>query len=117
MNKITIALTTLTTTIAVAIIGGIIVNQAKSALILPLSKIAPLSAELEVKSETGTISWQEYKQIITTYNAKLDEIKKNCDLDKRCKNGDVNFGDVKDKKDLVRTINNWLKTDNSIYGK
>ena len=102
-----------------AIIVGIVfwINKVDSALTLPLSKISPLSAELETKSETGIITWQEYRSLISAYNAKLDEIRNNCDLDKRCQNGKVIFGAVKNGKDVVKIMNKFLRDDNSLYAK
>ena len=93
--------------------------QAKSANTLPVSKVSPLSAELEIKTENNQpLNWAEYKSVIEKYNSKLDEIKKNCSLDKRCQDGKVNFGAIKDKRDFVKIINKWLKeADNKNYGK
>ena len=92
-------------------------EQADSVETLPLSKIAPLSAELEAKTEVGTLNWQEYKLVIEKYNLKLAEIKKYCSLDKRCENGKVNFGEIKSKWVAVAKINKWIRESNQNYGK
>ena len=101
------------------LISGILgfVWQTNSAETLPVSKIVPLSKELEKKSETGEITFSEYQQIISKYNQKLDEIRKNCSLDKRCENGQVIFGTLKDKKDIVKVMNKFLRESNNLYSK
>ena len=73
--------------------------------LLPVSEIAPLSAELEAKTETWILTpGAEYKSVIDTYNAKIAEIRKYCNLDKRCgKNGGLYFYPINKETILAET--------------
>lgn len=62
------------------------------------------------------LTWEEYQNLIIAYNYKIQEIKKDCDIDIRCvkENGvpKVIFEGVKDEKDIVNKINKWINNDN-----
>lgn len=61
------------------------------------------------------ITYQEYKEILASYNAKVQEIKDDCDNDERCVkvNGKerVVFEGVRKKKDVKKKLDKWLEDD------
>lgn len=63
----------------------------------------------------------EYQALISGYNTKIQEIKDNCDTDKRCivKDGEkrVRFENIKEKKDVIKVLDKWVKEDNKKYKK
>ncbi len=83
--------------------------------------IVGLVAYLEQPKPTELLTYQEYLDLLKAYNAKIEYIKTNCDRDTRCikDKGEpkVIFQQVKTKDDLINKLNEWIKTENSVFVK
>jgi len=63
------------------------------------------------------MTYEEYIALIETYQAKIEEIKANCEQDERCIEIEgkkvIDFGKVKSKKDVIKKLNKWINESTS----
>lgn len=75
----------------------------------------------EQPTPSKNMTYQEYLDLLKAYNTKIEYIKQNCDTDKRClkDKGEprVLMNDIKTKEDAVNKLNEWLKTEDSVFVK
>lgn len=64
-------------------------------------------------------NYYEYLDLLKAYNAKIDYIKQNCDMDLRCLkvNGEaqVLFSGIKTEQDVIKKLNTWLQTEDAVF--
>lgn len=51
------------------------------------------------------------EEIVKLYNQKMEAIRKNCQNDARCQDGNILFHEVYDEKGVIKQLNSWLKDD------
>ena len=82
---------------------------------IPAAIVAAIVAYFLSISPVKYMTYEEYRATIEAYNAKIQEIKKDCENDKRCiiENGQsrVIFAEVKTKKDVIDKLNTWIEKD------
>lgn len=57
----------------------------------------------------------DVEEIVKTYNAKMEAIRDNCENDIRCHKGKIIFKEVHDEKGIIRQLNKWITTKDTIY--
>ena len=66
---------------------------------------------LYLNNQKDYLTYEEYLEIIKTYNAKLVEIQKDCEIDTRCIDGKVTLEGISNKKEVVKKLNQWILED------
>ena len=65
------------------------------------------------------LTYEEYLEIISTYNEQITYILQNCDTDTRCVivkgSPRANFGSLKSRTDIVKRLNEWVGNGNAAY--
>lgn len=61
--------------------------------------------------EKDYVTYEEYIATIEAYNRKIEEIETDCENDIRCYEGKVVFRAVKNKKDILNQLNQWIEDD------
>ena len=103
----------MTKSIKATILAGIIIGIAGMVLAAkePI-KLIPIEEEQPIKKECKECITQIE---ITQIQTKIAAIKKNCEKDKRCENGQLRFESPGNIKNIINTLKTWTTQEDKIY--